>query len=80
MTTRTVTMSKAYRDAARNKFQPKVGDRITYVHLERGGYSLGLGEIVKLNRATVMIIDRKFEGNQQIGVDRALIRSIVDPA
>lgn len=62
----------------RARFQPKVGDRVTYIIPDGRGWSYGFGDVIKLNRTSVRVVDCKFPGETHIVVDRGLLTSVKD--
>ena len=58
-------------EAATHPF--KVGMRVSYTIPERGGFRLGFGDIEKVNRKTIIVIDAKHPDKARYMVDRALI-------
>lgn len=51
----------------------KVGQRASYSHTKRGTTSFGFGDIVKVNKRTVEVVDRKYPNEEHILVDKALV-------
>lgn len=51
----------------------KVGQRASYSHTKRGTTSFGFGDVVKVNKRTVEVIDRKYPNEERILVDKALV-------
>lgn len=75
-----MNMSKEELAEKRARHKPKIGDRVSYIIPERGGWSHGFGDVIKLNRVTVEVIDRKFEHADKDGIkiliDRALLTKV----
>ena len=55
----------------------KMGSRVLYTIPERGGFRYGFGDVVKVNRITVDVIDMKF-GKDVHRVDKALIYEVIN--
>jgi hypothetical protein len=55
---------------------PAVGDRVKYTIPVRGGMDLGFGEVIKLNRKSVLVRDDK-NGEGLRRVDRGLVYASV---
>jgi len=56
----------------------EVGRRGAYSYQHRGTTLFGIGDIVKVNRKSVMIIDRKYPGEERITVDKGLFYKVFD--
>lgn len=63
-----------------NPFEPSIevmiGDRACYKIPERGGWSYGFGDVIKLNKKSIVVLDKKFPDNQKIRVDKALVYKV----
>lgn len=59
----------------------RVGDRVCFKIPERGGFSLGFGDVEKINitrsRKSIDVIDRKFPGETKLKVNIKLIYKII---
>lgn len=51
----------------------KVGLRALYAYRRRGTTSFGFGDVEKVNRRTVVLVDCKHPGHERIMVDKALV-------
>lgn len=54
----------------------RIGSRVLFTVPERGGAGYGFGDVVKCNRKSVHVIDRKFPGEQRVLVDVTLIYEV----
>jgi hypothetical protein len=54
------------------------GRRGSYSWVSRGTRSFSFGDIEKVNRKSIVIINRKHPGEERITVDKALFHSVVD--
>lgn len=56
----------------------RVGRRGSYSYTDRGTLNFGFGDITTVNKRTVVVVDRKFPGEQRVTVDKALFYSVFD--
>lgn len=54
----------------------EIGDRVCFTIPYRGGWGYGFGDCIKLNRKSVVVIDKKFPGNEEIRVSRELVYKV----